>query len=143
MNDLFFSIFQTAVTSLLSALCCVTVAVLSSPVVMKMISTSFFIYPQTMYFAIGLSVVTFVHVVACLIFPTSSRSSPDFVKFSNLLVSSISSLGNEQLLSLALLQKRGKRLMIFNFISAVSNLKFSSIDGHCGLLNFWDLGVGD
>lgn len=128
MNDSF-SILQTTVTCILSTLCCIAVAVLNSPVVLKVMSNTDRIYPETMYFTIGLSVVLFLHVVASLVFPIGSRSPPGIIsKICDFMGSFMSSLRNgsvdEQLLNSSLLQRKGKGFLVVNMISAVSILFF-------------------
>lgn len=115
---------MTTVTCILSTLCCIAVAVLNSPVVLKVMSNTDRIYPETMYFTIGLSVVLFLHVVASLVFPIGSRSPPGIIsKICDFMGSFMSSLRNgsvdEQLLNSSLLQRKGKGFLVVNMISAI------------------------
>ena len=89
----YLSIFQTGISTLLSALCCVIVAVITSPVIVKTFIQPSYVYPDAMYFSIGLSVVTFLHVIACVGFSTASRSPEIVNKILSSVVPIMHSLG--------------------------------------------------
>lgn len=118
---------MTGISTLLSAVCCVTVAIITSPVIVRVVIQPQYIYPKTMYFAIGLSVVTFLHVIACVVFPTALRSPPEIVDtILNSVVSAINSLGSfrirEQLWHPELPEKKERINFIFNLTSSIFTL---------------------
>lgn len=115
---------MTGITTLLSALCCATVAVITSPVIVKTLVQPAYIYPETMYLSISLSVVTFLHVITCVGFPAASRSSPEIVnKILNGVMPAIHSLGsfamNGQLWQPTRSENKEKLDFGFNFASSV------------------------
>lgn len=115
---------MTIVTSLLSTLCCITVAVLNSTEVMRAIVPSFRDYFQQWNAGVRLSVITLVHMVCCLLFSTKLRSSPDSLR--EFLKLSVPSCGNgavnKQPLTSEHLQKNEENHKVLNRISAAFSL---------------------
>ncbi|XP_045138128.1 uncharacterized protein LOC123520177 isoform X3 [Portunus trituberculatus] len=114
---------MTGISTLLSALCCVAVAVITSPVIVKILIQPRYIYPETMYFSIGLSVVTFLHLIACVGFSTASRSPQIVNKILNSVGPTLRSLGSlrisGQFWHLELPEKKERINLIFNLISSI------------------------
>ncbi|XP_045137668.1 uncharacterized protein LOC123519976 [Portunus trituberculatus] len=115
---------MTGISTLLSALCCVTVAVITSPVIVKMLIQPGYIDPDTMYLSIGLSVVTFLHVIACVGFSSASRSPPRIVNtILNSVGPTLHSLGSlrisEQFWHRELPEKTERINFIFNLTSSI------------------------
>lgn len=80
-NDIFALPFQTRLTCLLSGLCCITIAVFSSPAFVQFLIGPYRIFPKTLYYATGLSVVTLVHWMTYFMIPSTLKTPPHIISY--------------------------------------------------------------
>lgn len=67
-------------TTLISAICYMALAVVASPIFVRAYIGPYRMYSLVMIFSSLLSIVSFIHAIACLVFPSSIRTPPSLIK---------------------------------------------------------------
>lgn len=111
--------FMTTLTCLLSGLCCVSIAVLCSPIFVRLAIGPYTMYPGTMNWAIGLSLVTLLHWLARLILPSTLSTPPRILTLIMDRLAEVTSLSD----IVAMIQTQGNKGMVL-LPKTMKNMKY-------------------